>query len=53
LVNNTAKTLEARKITKAGRVQTNLVSMPAHTMQCFQLPSSTSKKIDKVNGEFF
>ena len=27
--------------------------MLAHTMQCFQLPSSTSKKIDKISRDFF
>ena len=33
--------------------KTNLETMLAHTMQCFQRPSSIGKKIDKVNRDFF
>jgi len=59
LVDKTASKLQswtARNISKAGHValiQTNVESMPAHTMQCFQLPCTTSRQIDKISREFF
>ena len=59
LVNKTASKLQswtARNISKAGRVdliQTNVESMPAHTMQYFQLPCTTSRQIDKISRDFF
>jgi len=39
-------------LSKASRtilIQSRLESLPAHTMQCFELPSS----LDKCNREFF
>ena len=59
LVNKTASKLQPWKtkhISKAGRValiQANIESMPAHTMQCFQLPRATTKQIDKISRAFF
>ena len=34
-------------------IQANIESMPAHTMQCFQLPTGTTKQIDKISRTFF
>ena len=34
-------------------IQANIESMPAHTMQCFQLPIATTKQIDKISRNFF
>ena len=59
LVTKTSSKLQPWKtkhISKAGRValiQANIESMPAHTMQCFQLPLATSKQIDKISRNFF
>ena len=59
VVNKTATKLQNWKtanISKAGRValiQTNLESMPAHTMQCFQLLTLACRKIDKISRDFF
>ena len=59
LVNKTAAKLQNWKIvniSKAGRVtliQTNLEATSAHTMQCFQLPNLTSRKINKISRDFF
>ena len=47
---------KANCLSKAGRtilIQSHLESLPTHTMQCFELPSSTSKYLDKCNREFF
>jgi len=41
---------------KAGRavlIQSHLEALPAHTMQCFQLPTAISNNIDRVSREFF
>ena len=43
-------------LSKAGRtvlIQSHLESFPAHTMQCFQLPSAVATNIDRVSGGFF
>jgi len=59
LVNKTAGKLQNWKtkyISKARRValiQANIESMPAHTIQCFQLPKQTYRHIDKINRDFF
>ena len=59
LVNETASKFQswiASNILKAGRValiQTNVESMPAHIMQWFQLPCTTSRQIDKISRDFF
>jgi len=59
LVDKSASKLQswqARSVSKAGRValiQTNLESIPAHTMQCFQIPCTTSRQIDKISRDFF
>jgi len=59
LVNRTASKLQAWKtkhISKAGRValiQPNIEPMPAHTMQCFQLPRMTHRNIDRISRNFF
>ena len=59
LVNRTAaklQTSKTRHVSKAGRVvliQSNIKSMPAHTMQCFQLPKETNRRIDKISRDFF
>jgi len=34
-------------------IQANIESMPAHTMQCFQLPSATTSQIDRISRNFF
>jgi len=59
LVSRTAEKLQTRKmrhISKAGRValiQANVESMPAHTLQCFQLLNATNRQIDKISRDFF
>jgi len=59
LVNKTASKLQlwkTKNISKARRValiQANIESMPAHTMQYFQLPSATNKQIDRISRNFF
>ena len=59
LVNKRAFNLQpwkANNISKAGRmalIQANIESMPAHTMQYFQLPSATNKQIDRISRNFF
>ena len=43
-------------MSKAGRVvriQSHLEAVPTHTMQCFELPTHTSREIDKCNYNFF
>ena len=47
---------KANCLSKVGRtvlIQSHLESLPAHTMQCFQLPSTISNNINRVNREFF
>ena len=47
---------KAKCLSKAGRsvlIQSHLESLPAHTMQCFQLPSAVSNNIDRISREFF
>jgi len=47
---------KANCLSKAGRVvliQSHLESLLAHTMQCFQLSSTISNNIDRVNRDFF
>jgi len=47
---------KANCLSKAGRsvlIQSHLESLPAHTMQCFQLPLSVTTKVDRLNREFF
>lgn len=34
-------------------IQSNLESLPAHTMQCFELPKNTTTELDRINREFF
>jgi len=59
LTSKTAAKLQLWKtqhISKAGRValiQANLESLPAHTMQCFQLPLSTAHDMDRLCRNFF
>jgi len=59
LVSKTASKLQSWKtkhISKAGRValiQANLESMLAHTMQCFQLPKTTARNINRISRNFF
>jgi len=59
LTNKAAAKLQLWKtkhISKAGRVvliQANLESLPAHTMQCFQLPQTTARDVDKICRNFF
>jgi len=59
LVNITTEKLQiwkTRHISKAGRValiQANVESMPAHTLQCFQLPRDTNQQIDKISRDLF
>jgi len=47
---------KANCLSKAGRavlIQSHLESLPAHTMQCFQLPATIWNNIDRVSREFF
>ena len=47
---------KAKCLSKAGRtvlIQSHLESVPAHTMQCFQLPSVVTNNIDRISREFF
>jgi len=47
---------KAQCLSKAGRtvlIQSHLESLPAHTMQCFKLPSAVATNIDRVSREFF
>jgi len=47
---------KANCLSKAGRIvliQSHLESLPAHTMQCFQLPIGVTTNIDRINREFF
>lgn len=46
---------KANSLSKAGRVvlfQSNLESLPTHTMQCFELPKKTTSLLDHVNRTF-
>ena len=59
IINKATTKLEgwkANHMSKAGRtilIQSHLKSLSAHTMQCIELPSNTSKYLDKCNREFF
>ena len=47
---------KANCLSKGGRavlIQSHLESLPAHTMQCFQLPVAISNNIDRVSRDFF
>ena len=47
---------KANSLSKAGRtvlIQSHIESLPTHTMQCFHLPTNTTKHIDKVSRDFF
>ena len=47
---------KAKCLSKAGRtilIQSHLESLPAHTMQCFQIPAGVTNNIDKINRQFF
>lgn len=41
------------KARRAVLIQSNLKALPAHTMQCFKLPTSVTQKMDQVNRNFF
>ena len=46
----------AKCFSKAGRVvliQSNLESLPTHTMQCYRLPSKITDQLDSINRGFF
>ena len=48
--------LKANSLSKAGRavlIQSNLETLSTHTMQCFELPKTTARTLDKVNRDFF
>ena len=34
-------------------IQSHIESLPAHIMQCFQLPKSTTNLLDKISRDFF
>jgi len=34
-------------------IQSHLEALPAHSMQCFELPRHTSKHLDNYNRDFF
>jgi len=59
LVNETTyklQTWKTKNISKAGRVtliQANVESMLAHTIQCFQLSSTTNRNIERISRNFF
>ena len=47
---------KANSLSKAGRmvlIQSHLEALPAHTMQCFQLPQTVLKQLDSINRDFF
>jgi len=47
---------KANSLSKAGRailIQSHLESLPAHTMQCFQLPLATTVQVDRIHRNFF
>ena len=47
---------KAHYLSKAGRtilIQSHLKVLPAHTMQCFQLPTKVTNQLDCINREFF
>ena len=47
------KCLTVSKVGRVALIQANIESMPAHTMQCFQLPKETNRLIDKISRDFF
>jgi len=47
---------KAKSFSKAGRIiliQSNLESLPIHTMQCYKLPSRITDQLDRIHREFF
>jgi len=47
---------KAKCFSKVGRVvliQSNLESLPTHTMQCYKLPSRVTDQLDRINRDFF
>jgi len=47
---------KANSLSKAGRtvlIQFHLEALPAHTMQCFELPKAMMNQLDNINREFF
>jgi len=40
------------KVGPAVLIQSHLEALPAHTMQCFQLPKTVTLKLDRINREF-
>lgn len=59
IIERSKKKLEnwkANCLSKGGRtvlIQSNLEALPAHTMQCFELPKDTSSTLDKFHRDFF
>ena len=46
---------KANCLSKAARtvlIQSYLEALPAHTMQCFELPKSVTRQLDSINREF-
>jgi len=46
----------AKCFSKAGRVvliQSNLETLPTHTMQCYKLPSRITDQLDRIHRDFF
>ena len=41
------------KVEKKVLIQSHLESIPAHTMQCFQIPLATSHRLDNLSQKFF
>ena len=47
---------KASSISKAGGtvlIQSNFVSLPSHTIQCFKLPKYMPNNLDKINRDLF
>lgn len=59
LIEKSKKNLDIWKancLSKAGRavlIQSNLKTLPAHTMQCFELPKETGNMLDMIHRDFF
>jgi len=59
LINKAATKLDgwkANSLSKAGRtvlIQSHLEALPAHTMQCFELPKTVMNQLDSINRDFF
>jgi len=58
IVNKAATKYESWKVhclSKVGRtvlIQSHLETLPAHTMQCFQLPKATATQLGRIDREF-